>query len=362
MQTVHEFVITGGPCAGKSTCLSILEQTLTKRGYKVIVVAETATELINSGVSPGNIPNHEFQQLVLKRSLNKEETLRDIVRFFDKDVIILYDRGILDSKAYMALDDFALLLKAQGLSEVSARDRYDAVFHLVTAAEGAEQFYTLENNKARLETPKQARELDHKTKQAWIGHPHLRVIDNSTDFETKVSKLCAEVLSVLGLPLPIEIERKYLIRRPSEEFLKQIGAVKQNIIQAYLFSSDKTVEKRLRQRGTAGDYSYFYTEKIDHSTLGRIEKEKKITEKEYLSQLMNIKKIIRKDRYCFVYNSQYFELDIYPDWDNEQAILEIELTKECQIPDMPSWVEIIKEVTQDKNFRNVNLAQTQTNQ
>lgn len=29
--------------------------------------------------------------------------------------------------------------------------RYDAVFHLVTAADGAEEFYSLTNNKARSE-------------------------------------------------------------------------------------------------------------------------------------------------------------------------------------------------------------------
>ena len=38
--------------------------------------------------------------------------------------------------------------------------RYDAVFHLVTAAQGAERFYTLENNQARSETPQQVREVE----------------------------------------------------------------------------------------------------------------------------------------------------------------------------------------------------------
>jgi hypothetical protein len=33
--------------------------------------------------------------------------------------------------------------------------RYDGVFHLVTAAIGAEKFYTLANNTARSETPEQ---------------------------------------------------------------------------------------------------------------------------------------------------------------------------------------------------------------
>ena len=39
--------------------------------------------------------------------------------------------------------------------------RYDAVFHLVTAANGAERFYTLENNQARSETPQQARDVSN---------------------------------------------------------------------------------------------------------------------------------------------------------------------------------------------------------
>ena len=38
-----EFVLTGGPCAGKTTALSVIEQVLSKKGFKVIIVPETAT-------------------------------------------------------------------------------------------------------------------------------------------------------------------------------------------------------------------------------------------------------------------------------------------------------------------------------
>jgi len=38
--------------------------------------------------------------------------------------------------------------------------RYDMVLHLVTAAYGAEQFYTLANNAVRKSTPEQARARD----------------------------------------------------------------------------------------------------------------------------------------------------------------------------------------------------------
>lgn len=40
--------------------------------------------------------------------------------------------------------------------------RYDAIIHLVTAAIGAEKYYTTENNAVRSENLQQARDLDFK--------------------------------------------------------------------------------------------------------------------------------------------------------------------------------------------------------
>ena len=54
------------------------------------------------------------------------------------------------------ISDFERIYHAQVLEEFNwtvpqLRDqRYEAVVHLVTAAIGAERFYTLENNKARM--------------------------------------------------------------------------------------------------------------------------------------------------------------------------------------------------------------------
>ena len=45
-------------------------------------------------------------------------------------------------------------------NEKDLRDNYDAVFHLVTAAKGAEEFYTLSNNTARTETVEEAMNLE----------------------------------------------------------------------------------------------------------------------------------------------------------------------------------------------------------
>jgi hypothetical protein len=49
---------------------------------------------------------------------------------------------------------------------------------MVTSAEGAEEFYTSQNNEARYETVPMAKELDKKLINAWVGHPHFSIIDN----------------------------------------------------------------------------------------------------------------------------------------------------------------------------------------
>lgn len=355
MNKVYEYVITGGPCAGKTTALSKLDRVFTDRGYKVIIVAETATEVIVSGVNPNEISVLEFQRVIMGRGVNKEETIRRAAKFFKKDVVIFYDRGMLDSKAYMDYADFLQVLKENGLTETEARDNYDAVFHLVTAAIGAEEYYTTQNNEARSESPKQAAELDTKTRNSWLGHPHLRVIDNSTGFSDKIDRLIKEVFVAMGVPTPVETERKFLVKLPSEEQLRANHSVKSNIVQTYLKRTDPAVERRVRQRGINGEFSYYYTEKKKLSECSRDEVERRISKDEYIALLVEGIATVRKDRYCFFYENQYFELDIYPDWENE-AILEIELTSEDQEVKLPDWITVIKEVTGDDRYKNANLA------
>ena len=98
---------------------------------------------------------------------------------------IVLAEGIYDTETYRMYQ----VIDALHLNETEIRDNYDAVFHLVTAAKGAEEFYTLSNNNARTETPEQAAIQDDKLIYAWTGHPHLRIIDNSYDFEGKMRKL-----------------------------------------------------------------------------------------------------------------------------------------------------------------------------
>ena len=354
---ITKIVLTGGPCAGKTTGLSYLSQKLSDIGYRVVVVPEYATEVINSGISPNaNIANYNFQSNILLGQLEREGRYLSFVDCLENEkIVVIFDRGTLDSKAYIDKESWHVLLEELDLNEVKLRDeRYDAVIHMRTVAFGKEEFYTKENNEARYESPEEARLSDEKTLSSWIGHPHLRVIDNRDDFASKIHRVLAEVLHVLGEPIPLEIERKYLVNGSFD--WKTIPAHYQeiDIEQAYL-----TTDRRIRKRGQGGVFIYTETHKEDiGGSFVRTEVERRISSREYhekLKLLIPKSVIIKKKRVCFVYNEQYFELDFFTDM-NQGPYLEIELTDKNHGINLPPWIPVIRDVTEEKDLSNRALA------
>ncbi len=363
MKSITKIVITGGPCGGKSTAMTWIESHLSRRGYKVLFIPETASELILGGVAPWTVStNYDFQKALVSLQIQKELVFEMAARnMADEKIVIVVDRGILDNKAYMTDEEFDSLCRELGGSEVSFRDNYDAVFHLVTAAQGAAKYYTLSNNQARTETPEQAIEMDQKLISCWTGHPYLRIIDNSTDFSVKMKRLVNEITQFLGEPEPYELDSKFLIEMPDLERLEQLPNCKKvEIIQTYLLSRDEDVELRVRQRGQDGSYIYIKTTKTTVANGKRIETEERITQDEYLDLLMEADtslRQIRKNRYCLTENNQYFEIDVYPFW-KRQALVEVQLPESAPQAQFPPYLHVIREVTDDDAYKNYRLART----
>jgi CYTH domain-containing protein/transcriptional regulator with XRE-family HTH domain len=356
---IHMIVVTGGPCAGKSTALSWIQKEFTQKGYTVLFIGESATELINSGVKCNVCKTKkDFQLAILRMQKAKEELYCEAASKMANKILIVCDRGTLDGKAYVSELDFQYLMKVMNTNEIELRDNYDAVFHLVTAAKGAKDYYTFETNKARTETIEEAAILDDKIISAWTGHPHLRIIDNSTNFEGKMQRLVNEIASFLGEPKLCEVERKYLIEYPNVKELESMNnCEKIEIIQTYL-TSDNDEEVRIRQRGKEGNYIYYKTIRKKVSDLKRLEVERRLSKEEYLNLLMNADpdyRQIRKTRYCLMHNKTYYEIDIYPFW-KDKALVEVELKDENQKITLPSFLKVIKDVTSDESYRIYSLA------
>ena len=359
---ITKIVLTGGPCGGKSTALSKINSYFTNRGYKVLTIQETATELMGNGVSPKSCgTNYDYQMAQMKLQKIKEEVFDEAAKTMKNDkILIVCDRGMLDNKAYMKDVEFKKLMKEFNTNEVKERDSYDAVFQLVTAAKGAEEAFEKHkgDNIVREEDLKGARELDDKMIAAWTGHPHFRIIDNSTDFEEKIERMLKEIAAFLGEPEPFEIERKFLIYYPNiKELENKPNCTKVDIVQTYL-KSENDSERRIRARGVDGDYMYYLTEKRKVSDIKRVEVERRLTKDEYFTLLMEADTrlhSIHKTRYCLTENNQYFEIDIYPEWD-KQAIMEVELSNEDDEIKFPQFIDVLKEVTDDDKYKNASMA------
>ena len=360
--SIHKIVITGGPSAGKTTGLSWIQNAFTKLGYTVLIVPETATELISGGVAPWTCGcNLDYQLCQMDMQLFKERIFERAAKTMPGDkILIVCDRGAMDNRAYMDDREFAQVLSAIGMTEEQLRDGYDAVFHLVTAAKGAEQFYTTENNKARTESVEQASALDDKLIAAWTGHPHLRVIDNSTDFESKLKCLIAEMRSFLGEPEPLEIKRKFLISYPDMQWVEsRPGCRKMEIVLTYLLARGGD-ELRVRQREENGSYIYNKTLKHRIDDTKQVEIESPLTHEEYVSLLMEAdpdKQQINKTRYYINFDGQCVEINLFPFW-KDKAILEIELGEENEEIRFPPQLQVLREITGDERFTAAALAES----
>ena len=160
--------------------------------------------------------------------------------------------------------------------------------------------------------------------------------------------------------IPIETERKFLIRIPSLSDMEcQKNFRIREITQTYLKSEGKQ-NARVRSIIENGQTSYIKTIKERISTLSCYEDEHSISREEYQSLLLTAdseKKSIHKTRYSFEYFNHILEIDIYDFW-NDRATLEIELGSEDENFLIPDFITIIKEISTDGRYKNTNLAKS----
>ncbi len=260
----------------------------------------------------------------------------------DRNVLVICDRGTMDASAFISRDQWAEILSRNELDEVEIRDnRYNQVIHMVTAAKGAEEFYTIEDNCARKEDLEGARARDTNAAEAWVGHPYVDVVDNSSDFENKIYALIQKVKRYLTDPMIIIYLRVWhiYIRQVTSSIGVDIGdrlhkdsrKVKFvvngplagdhvfpsfrdfEVIHHYLPTASRTMQSRLRKRGINNKFSYTHTIRRQVGPQV-IEAKTQLTHRDYQNMLQQVNPShnpVFKTRRCFLYKSQYFQLDIY---------------------------------------------------
>lgn len=189
---IAKIVLTGGPCAGKTTTISRIEEHLREKGYHVLVLNECATEMIKAGIRPfgdNAATVYDFENEVLNLQLYKEKRYNDFLKMYDDDtkIIVLYDRGTVDVKAYLGEENYNKMLKENNLTHDKLINEYDMVIHMITVAADMENRYSNSNNTARFEDSKEAIDLDRRTNDAWREHKNLKVVPVCELLEQKIN-------------------------------------------------------------------------------------------------------------------------------------------------------------------------------
>ncbi len=385
---VYRVVLTGGPCAGKTTAQAKMAEFFSNLGWTVYTTPETATVLLRGGVNFAEMSANQqadFQENLVKTMRQIEKTFFDMAALEAKEkgrrTLVLCDRGLLDASAYVDASEWDRMLKANAWNNVELRDaRYDHIVHMVSAADGAESFYQTANNTARTEGLALARDLDRRTQDAWVGHPYVDVVDNSTTFDEKLQRAIDAVCHRFRVPVENPRrkgmqKRKYLLKSGGTPLLKGGGIPVAHqtfeVEHFYLLTTDGS-QARVRRRTQRGASSYQHTIR-HHSVSGAggadLSHETRIPIGVREFQALTTQRDpahanIYKTRSVFLWQRHYFQLDVYtppaPPQCADLVLLETYVEHGQSEVNLPPWIAVQREVTGLAEFSMYNLSRVDT--
>lgn len=327
--SVKRIVFTGGPCAGKTTLIKKAEEYLIEKGYKVIVVQETATQLLKSGINPdllGDIT--AFQNFILQFQLFNENLAEDVMRISkDDNFVILYDRGTLDNKAYFDnYKNFDLIINKAEIAEIDCLDKYNLVFDLITTADCAPEKYTLLTNDQRTESLEEAKILDKKTSNAWAGHRNMKIINSNISIDKAFKLIKLEIDNLLKDQTKKEIKKQEIFNSLEDFQNYNDGNSRLIRIQEIVLNKEKdNIKYVLYKRIYKDNNSYILKVYKEENNIQTIYYDEKISFEYYLN-LMTKYRIKHENHYeelTFIENRQEYKIKFYED----KTILEYEENK-----------------------------------
>ncbi|KAI5716110.1 hypothetical protein M8J76_001089 [Diaphorina citri] len=301
----------------------------------------------------------KFQENLLHCMIQIENTFFELGRSCKRNCLIICDRGTMDASAFVTPEKWEKMMAANGWNSVELRDnRYNQIIHMVSAANGAEDFYTTEDHACRSESVEIAKELDHRAAAAWIGHPYFDVIDNSSDFESKICRMIAGVCQKLGIDTGDRLKtdskkRKFLVKSPLPDGEGKFPERYQDfdVVHHYL--------------QTGGHWSYTHTIRKPKIHNQVVEVKTQLTHRDYINMLQQKDDshwAIFKKRRCFIHNNQYFQLDVYkePCHPRCKGLILLEtysaLENDELLSRLPKFLTLIKEVTGNPDYSMFNLS------
>lgn len=335
-----KIVFTGGPCAGKTTQIKKVREYLESLGYKVIIIPETATDLITTGYNFKFIDcKVEFQTLILKYQYFKEEICDDVLSKRNDRVIILCDRGILDNKTYFDnYRDFDYIIPNIPKSEIEVLDSYDLVIDLLSLATCKPEQYNLSSNSARDESVEEAKRLDSKTAASWVGHRNLVIASSDVSIDEEFEFIKGKILNKINeIPEPKKLVKE--INNSYSDFYNYNDNNSRTIdVESTILDTNKNgLYMEIQKRKYKGKNSWVLVLQDSEN----IYLSENITFQDYL-EFINKYKTIESSKYkllSFVYEKHLFDIKFY----NDKTLLEYNLKNTNEEIIFPEEIDFNKE-------------------
>ena len=302
-----------------------------------------------------------------------ESYFENLAKLQTKDVLIVCDRGACDTFAYCSEEVKNEVLKRENWSiDFLNHHRYDKIIHMVTAANGARDFYDLDNE-ARYETAREGISIDRNIQDVWFTNPRYVIIDNSEKtFQKKISRVFNEIGDLVSLPTQ-KFVRKFLLKSVFKEDVFPPDVFFAPYVESIVYLTNTTKNKisYLRKRDYLKSAKLIYTLKtrtISDKLEKRIETGRQLSKElynEFHKQKDEKKRELFKE--CFYFrmedeaNVSIYKIETFILKDKSFSVLHLtsnSIGKERKIPD---FLHIVREVTNDKEFFTHKIAKIKNN-
>ena len=248
---IYRVCITGGAQGGKTTCISILSEKMSDKGFKIFCVPniDKLSRDCGSRNSLENMKEEDQVKVVMERvkfQLALEDYFADLAQLAGQPSIILCDQGTMDQARLLSEELWQTVLDETGWNNIQLRDnRYDQVIHLETNTTDQSFFkFRTQDHPSEVRAAKQQ---DQTIQAIWAGHPHQVILVSQSAFDQKILQACHLLYQLIGLPVDNKVFKKLLIKQQFQ-IPQEISTHTFDVEEVFLKSNDKEQQK-IRKRG-----------------------------------------------------------------------------------------------------------------
>lgn len=196
---IKKILLTGGACAGKTSSITEIKNYYKNKNYKIFVMPEIPTFLINNGITSKEIGNMNFIKLVIGIQIKLIDAYYEMAKNSNaSNVLIIFDGGPLDCMKFITKDEFDNIIKRYYNTYQDILNKYDGIIHLETVAKMNPKMYNNETNYARETDPNISIKRDDILIDIYKNHHNRIIIEANDEFHEKIRnviKACEDIVN-----------------------------------------------------------------------------------------------------------------------------------------------------------------------